>query len=63
MAGKPLIQEVKNDFVVSPGKQIVERFIAFMNCGFGDLDVEKEEETRDAADTNSEWETLSDKYK
>ena len=54
-----MIQEMKRDTAVSPRKQTVERIIAPMNSGLGDLDVEKAEETDDAADADNEWEKLA----
>ena len=57
-----MIQEIERNIAVSPRNQIVERIIGPMSSGLGDLDVEKAEETDNAADADNEWERLANKY-
>lgn len=62
MAGAPLDIQKKRAHVVSPMRQTTRKIIAPLDGGFGDFDTEKRENDKNVADSNDEWERLSNKY-
>ena len=62
LAGESLTNQRQMDIAISFRKQAAHRIIAFVDDGLGDLDDEKEDDPREVADTDNEWERLADKY-